>query len=1172
MIIMDALKLCILIREGAQKAIRVLPRIFLAISLSASVSLYAVPLTIPQIPLIIASPIHPQVLILIGNSQSMDGNLSGAIMTGSGSLSSGLSSLYNSSSPVNYTVPAGFTPPVQGPDANGLAPYTVIQGGNKVDNSSSRLNVAKAGVKAIIENYMPTTDFALGTYSTSNISTYNTWVYYMSPPGSNFVFTNTPVAGNRYVINPCYNYGSASSTVSSNCASIGSLYGTSLVSSSQYLQIGGASDDPTINDVLYAGSGFPGVFVSFNGPSPATPYPPNFSLSNYNNGNVLLSYSSTRPSIGSFATGPTNAGFVPFSQQVMYVQRGFGYYSNQSFNTGNMRVNMTTAGTNPTTTSVTNAINAFLPHLRPETNSTSTTEIKAAAVQSPLAGLLTRSRSFMKTVGTTSGNCPQKQYIILISDGLPTQDLQARYWPPLGSAAATGYGVTATFNADGSLNSTNSQALSDAINEINALKNDGVLTFVIGMGAGVDPAVNPEAAATLRAMAVAGGTENYYPATSPQALVNSLNSILSNIQNGSFSTSAAAISSTRIDSSTVEYQANFITRDTPYQDWTGNLTAIELDENTGQPTNIIQWSAQSTLDSLVSGTGWSTNRKIATWDPIAADGVPFRWANINATQQAQLQPSDLLGENRLEYLRGNATLEKRNGGTFRDRSHVLGDIIDSQVIYVGPPSGPYLTASYISFAKANANRQPMLYVGANDGMLHAFNATTGEEFFAFIPNAVFNNLHQLTSPLYNQNHLFFVNGSPESADVQFSDGSWHTILVGGENAGGKSIFALDITNPTSLSSEPGVANAVLWEFADTDLGFTYSKPQIGQIRSGSPSSLNFAVFFGNGYNNTNNKSVFYAVDPQTGTLLRKIDLCAAVPSACNVNLPQGLSTVALGQKDGLQADPVTVVYAGDLQGNLWAIDVSSADPASWSARVLFQARDSAGTPQPITTPPLVTLNPNYPRNPGLFVVFGTGQLLTTSDLVTTQRQTIYGVWDKPLSSVPYVRANLQQQTLTLVNSATSGLSTNIITATATTINWSNKVGWFADLPIAGQRLITTPELINGAFIATLNTPPLNSCGFGFTSMLLELNFLNGGAFQYARFDISGDGGFDIADQYNGAYPVGIGLSNSYANSPTVLGPNKDNNLVILITQSDGTQTTVIAPNITPRKIGWWQIQ
>nr|WP_241480457.1 PilC/PilY family type IV pilus protein [Legionella norrlandica] len=854
------------------------------------------------------------------------------------------------------------------------------------------------------------------------------------------------------------------------------------------------------------------------------------------------------------------------------MQRGFGYYSNQAYATGNMLVNMTSVGLNPTPTSVANAINSFLPYLNPETNSTSTNEIKAAAVQSPLAGLLSRSRNFMKTVGTTSGNCPQKQYIILISDGLPTQDLQSRFWPPLGSAAAIGYGVTATFNADGSLNSTNDRALSDAINEITTLKNNGVTTFVIGLGAGVDPAVNPQAAATLKAMAVAGGSEDYYPATNPEALVNSLNSILSNIQDGSFSTSAAAISSTRIDSSTVEYQANFITRDTPYRDWTGNLTAIKLDEDTGEPTNTIIWSAQSQLDSLVSGTGWSTNRKIATWDPIAADGIPFQWANINSTQKSQLQPNDQLGEQRLEYLRGNAALEKRNGGTFRNRSHVLGDIVDSQVIYVGAPRAPYLTTSYLDFVKANINRQPVLYVGANDGMLHAFNATTGAELFAFIPNAVFNNLYLLTSTLYNQNHLFFVNGSPESADVQFADGSWHTILVGGENAGGDSIYALDITNPTNLSTESLVANAVLWEFTDTDLGLTYSKPQIGRIGAANSSPLNFAVFFGNGYNSTNNTSVFYAVNPQTGALIRKIDLCAAVPSACDANLPQGLSTVTLAQKDGLQANPITVVYAGDLQGNLWAIDVSSNDPANWSARVLFQARDSNGTPQPITTPPLVTLNPNYPRNQGLFVLFGTGQLLTTADLATTQTQTIYGVWDKPFSSTTYVRNNLQQQTLTLVNSATSGLSTNIITATANTINWSNKVGWFADLPIAGQRLVTTPELINGAFIATLNTPPLNSCGFGFSSTLLELNFLNGGAFQYARFDINGDGGFDVADQYNGSYPVGIDLSNNYANSPTILGPNKDNNLVILVTQSDGSQKTIIAPNTSPRKIGWWQIQ
>lgn len=1149
-----------------------LSRVFKIILLCSPASLYAVTLAIPQIPLVIASPTHPQVLFLIGNSQSMEGNLSGGIMTGSGLLSSNLNSLYNTSSPINYSVPLGFTPPIQGADANGWAPYTVIQGGNKVDNSPSRLNLAKAAVKAILEYYIPTTDFALTTYSTSNTNIYNTWVYYTSPQNSNFIFTNTPIEGNRYVINPCYNYSSASSTIASNCASIATLYAPNELSSNQYMQIGNSSDDSLLNDVLFSSDALPAVFISYNGPNPSNPYPPNYNLSNYNQGNIRMTYNNTIPSSGNFITSPTNAGFVPYSKQVMYVQRGFVYYSNHAFNTGNVLIDMMTAGINPTPTSVANALNAFLPSLLPETSSKSTNEIKASANQSPLAGMFTRAQSFLKTVGTTSGKCPQKKHIILISDGLPTQDLQGRYWPPLGSAAGIGYGVTATFNADGTLNSTNDQALSDTISEVINLKNDGVSTFVIGLGAGVNPTINPQAAATLRAIAATGGTGDYYPATNPQELLDNFNVILTNIQNGSFSTSAATVNSTRIDANSLAYQGSFTTKDTPYEDWTGNLLAVKLDPNTGKPTNTILWSAQAQLDPLISGTGWSTNRKIATWDPLNSVGVPFRWTDINTIQKSQLQPSDQLGEQRLEYIRGNTALERRNGGTFRNRSHTLGDIVDSQVIYVGAPQAPYQTMSgYSDFAKANSNRQPTLYVGANDGMLHAFNATTGQELFAFIPNEELNKLDQLSSALYNQNHLFFVNGAPETSDVQFANNSWHTILVGGENAGGQSIYAMDITNPTGLNTESALANAVLWEFTDDDLGLTFSMPQIGQIGTTRPSP-NFAVFFGNGYNSLNNSSVFYAVNPETGALIRKIDLCAAVPTACNINLPQGLATVALAQQDGLQGAPITAVYAGDLQGNLWAIDVSSNNPNSWSVRLLFQARDSSGIAQPITTAPIVTLNPSYPRKSGLFILFGTGQLLTTSDLANSQTQTIYGVWDKPLSSTTFTRADLQQQTLSLINSSTSGLSTNIITATANTINWNSKVGWFANLPIAGQRVINDPELINGAFVATLNTPPLNSCGFGFTSMLLELNFLTGGAFQYARFDLNGDSLFNASDKYNGQYPVGIGLSNSYANSPTFLGTDKNNNLVILITQSDGTQSAIILPNTEPRKKGWWQIQ
>lgn len=1175
---MDALKLKTSKELKNQNTSRLLLRGASIFMLFFSVSVFTIvnavtPLTIPNIPLIMANPIHPQVLIAIGNSQSMDGNLSGAIMAGSGSLGSSLSSLSASSSPINYLVPAGFTPPVQGADGSGYAPYTVVQSGRLVDNGPSRLNMAKAGIQAIIERYVQSTDFALATYNTADINSFNTWVYHMSPPGSNFVFTSTPVAGRKYVNNPCYNYNSASSTIKSNCTSLAGTFG-STISSSLYMQVGATSDDSDVNSVLSTTSNLPGVFMIYSGPNPASPFPPSYSLTDYNNSNVTVTYNQSLPNIGSLSATPSNAGYLPSSRQVMFSARGFRYLNDASATTGKILVPMTSAGTNPTTTSVTNAINAFTPFLKPETNTPSTTEIKANAVQSPIAGLMARANTYMSTLGTTSGTsgCSQKKYVILISDGLPTLDLNNKRWPPLGSASAAGYGVTATFNPDGTLNSTNNKAVTDAINNIKALKDNDIYTYVIGMGAGVDPTVNPQAAKTLTAMAMAGGTGNYYPATSATAMADSLNTILVAIQNGSYATSAAAVSSTHLSGDTVEYQANFVSNDLPYQDWTGNLDSIELDPETGMPTSVVRWSAQGILDNLVAGSGWSTARVVTTWNPAAEDGIPFQWDNLSPEQQALLQPSDLLGQSRLAYIRGNTALEKRNGGTFRDRSHILGDIVDSQVIYVGPALSPYFTSSYTTFAKAQLDRQPMLYVGANDGMLHGFNATTGAEVFSFIPNGVFANLYKLADPLYNQSHQFFVNGSPQSGDVQFSDSTWHTILVGGENSGGKSIYALDITNPSLLASESSAADAVLWEFTDSDMGLSYSKPQIGQIGVPSSNPLTFAVFFGNGYNSTSNSSILYAVNPQTGALIRKIDLCTAVPTACDINLSQGLSSVALGQRDGLQGTPITVVYAGDLQGNLWAVDVTDGDPANWSVRLLFQAKDSSNNRQAITTPPIVTLNPNYPRRQGLFILFGTGQLLISSDLLSTQTQTIYGIWDKPLSSTTFNRSDLQEQTLSLVAPATSGLTNTILTVTAHSINWNSKAGWYADMAVAGQRLITIPELINGAFIATLNTPPLSVCGIGFSSMLLELNYLNGGSFLRAQIDINGDGGFDSSDQYNGSYAVGISLSNSYANSPTILGPNSNNHMVILITQSNGTQTSIINPNNNPRKVGWWQLQ
>lgn len=1154
-------------------------------------------LSISQIPLTVASAVHPQVLFAIGNSQSMDGTLSGAIMTGSGALSSSYDSLSATTSPISYAVPAGFTPPLSGPDAAGNAPYTVSMGGGVLaDNGASRLNVAKAGINAIINAYMQNTDFALETYDTQKPTLYSTWVYYMSPAGTapqgKFNFTNTPINGKRYVANPCFSYqaGTTSSIVQSNCASIAGRYGSSAINLSRWMEISASSDDPQINDVLYD-RGTLGTFVTYGGTTPSSPYPPQQSLASYNAGNIFLYYAGAVPSNAPNGAGPTNAGYVPYTSEVFNARRGFGYSANQSPNTGAVLVPMTSAGTVPTSTSVAAAVNALTtPYLKPETNvvSTQAHEIQAVAGQSPTAGLLTTAKSYLATVATGTGGCLPKQYVVLISDGLPTQDLAGNNWPPLGSAAAAGYNVTATFNTDGTVASTNDTALTDTITALTDLRNAGIKTFIIGLGAGVDPSVNPQAASTLQAMAIAGGTTSYYPASSPATLVDDLNQILLSVQSGTLSTSSAAVNSTYLKTGSVEFQASFTSNAAPYQDWTGDVFEKVLDVTTGAPTGAPIWSAATILDTKASGSGWSTARKIVTWDPTLAGnlgaGMPFQWTNLNAAQQGVLQPSDVLGSSRLDYLRGSTLLEKRNtGGVFRNRSHLLGDVANSQPIYVGAPNDVYFSSSYRAFVAANSTRTPMLYAGANDGMLHAFVASTGEEQFAFLPNAVFANLKFLTDPLYNQSHRYFVDGSPKVADVQFSDGTWHTLLVGGEAGGGKSIFAIDVTKPQLLTTESAVASAVLWEFADAaggvpsgDLGLTYSEPVIAPVSLSiapvSLSSKQFAVFFGNGYNSANNHSVLYALNPKTGATLAKIDLCAAVPGACNTSLPQGLSTVSVGTSDGASGSAITQIYAGDLQGNLWAVDVSGSTVATWTVRLLFQARDASGNRQPITTAPVVTLHPNYPRRVGNFVMIGTGQLLQSVDLTNAATQSIYGIWDKPNNNTVATRSTLTSQTLTALSAATTGLPQDVLTDTRNTVDWPTKFGWYIDLIVPGQRVVTQPQLLNGAFLTALNTPPANSCTAGFSSDFLEVNYTNGGSFDTPQLDINGDFSITATDHVSGANPnpVGVKIGGGFLSTPT---PVKNNGKIRKIgTLSAGNQPVIQDLDNAKKRTSWWQVQ
>jgi type IV pilus assembly protein PilY1 len=1121
------------------------------------------PIAIYQSPLSVAIAAHPQVIIAFANSESMDGNLSGAIMTGSGSLGSTLSELQTTASPVDFVVPAGFVPPpapAPGLTAGAVGssqPYTVTLNGNLVDNSPSRMNLAKAGIYSILNSFMANTDFALMDYATGSLQESPTWVYYMSA-GAGFTVVNTVPAGARAVANPCYGVSlTRGDAVGNACQSLSLKI--SGINTNQWLIIGSSSDDATINDVLYDWTaGTPPVCLAYSGPTPATPFVSPNTLAAYNAGNVRETYGATEPTSGCPSqTGPTNAGFVPSSAQVMYVERGFSYYTaSETSNTSNPLVGMTSVLNNLTPANVAAKIALFTPYLYPETNNSGTSEIKSSSTQAPTAGLLTGALNYYKN-GTfpSSNGCSASRYVLLVTDGLPTMDLNGNAWPPLGSTAAAGYGVTVTWNADGSLGSTNDQALTDTIATLKALTAAGIKTYIVGLGSGVTG--NPQASPTLTAMAIAGGTNVYFPATDPATLTSDMQVIIATIQAGTQSTATAAVNSTSIHVGAVIYQGQFSSSDAA-QDWSGNLYAFPVNATTGtvntSPSAAL-WGAQSLLDAQNPAS-----RLIATWDTVANVGIPFKWttgspstgiASSTAMGQAlsNSQSTDTSGADSLAFLRGVQSLSFSDGGPFRARAHLLGDIVDSAPLYLAGASGNFNSTSYVSFVASVANRTPIVYVGANDGMLHAFSAATGSELFAYIPRGVFNNLQKLTGRYYAGMHQFYVDGSPTAGDVNFSDGTWHTLLAGGEGAGGNSIYAIDVTAPQSLTSDAALSTAVLWDYTDTtNMGLTYSRPAIINANVGA------LVIFGNGYNSPTEYPYFYALNAKTGAVVAKINLCSAVASACSTSVANGLSSVVAANLNGDLASNATLVYAGDLQGNLWRIDISNVNPTLWTVTVLFQARNASGALQPITTTPAVTLNPNYPRFVGEMVFVGTGQLLGVGDLSTTQVQSMYGVYDNNSApTTPILRANMVQQTLTNITINLIGGGTVAgRTDTMNTVNLLQKGGWYVDLSLlSGERSITDPQIDSGAVIFTSIQPSPNQCVGGDYSWLNLFNFATGGAFPSAPLTLTTQ------------TVAGVSLGESDSSSPQVeINNGGSSSREILVTES-GTGTNISTNGTVP---------
>lgn len=602
------------------------------------------------------------------------------------------------------------------------------------------------------------------------------------------------------------------------------------------------------------------------------------------------------------------------------------------------------------------------------------------------------------------------------------------------------------------------------------------------------------------------GRGKFYPARTGAALNSAFNDILNN----ALADTSKPLTSIAANTSTLKAGANAYIAGYSAKKWSGTLAARSLNSTTGavQPAEV--WNAATLLDARDF-----SDRFILSYGtlPTAAAPTGFAWATFGglpATQQTALNlnstgVADGNGANRFNYIRGERTKEETatpTPGIFRSRESKLGDIVNSGVWYVGAPDSGYTLNSYSTFKTNNANRDPMVYVGANDGMLHGFSATTGVEKLAYIPQGIAQGpLRNLTDTNYA--HRFYVDGHPFTGDY-YTGSAWKTALVGTLGAGGKGYFVLDATNPANFTSTqaPNLVLADTTASADPDIGHIFSKPvvdtanntrQIVRLNNGK-----WAFVTGNGYNSTNEAPVLiiHYLDGVTPT--KKLSPCIPAPIAPATCAFAGANGLSAPQLINLNGDGTAdVAYAGDLKGNLWKFDLSAKSDSSWKVsfnnRPFFIAR-TATTPtapsvrQAITTAPYWTTNKT---KGGVMILVATGRNLTTADRTSTGVDALYAVHDDSEHTTTITNAATGATTLTITDTAPinltseTGLPDTLVQQsyyetgtvddsgykyyrqTAKAVDYegttptNKKRGWYINWPKLGQRVLTNIEHFSG---------------------------------------------------------------------------------------------------------------
>jgi type IV pilus assembly protein PilY1 len=592
---------------------------------------------------------------------------------------------------------------------------------------------------------------------------------------------------------------------------------------------------------------------------------------------------------------------------------------------------------------------------------------------------------------------------------------------------------------------------------------------------------------------------NYYVADRPQTMVDSLTRAFAKIsaERAGSGTSLAA-NSTRLDTETRVFQAQFRNGS-----WLGQLESFPF--VSGALSGTPDWRAGEQMPA------WNA-RNIRFHDPQNTGGSsykPFLWGNLGSNQQTAFNSLAIVapatGTHIVDYILGDQSREEsQTGGTLRTRtspepgwSPILGDIVNSTPVFVGAPNGRLYErnpgnwsgkSQYPAFATANANRTALIWVGANDGMMHAFNADTGQEVYAFIPNAAIENgLPNVADPDYE--HRYFVDGDMAIADV-WNGTEWRTILVGTMGRGGPGMFALDITTPPTVSGAGANSVQFLWERDASDipeLGRNIGRPVIAQVADGD-----WRVIFGNGPDSADGTAKLIMIDVFSGA--------TTVVDTDGVG-SNGLSAVLARDtnSDGLS----DTAYAGDLSGRVWKFSDLAGTPTAFA---LFQTEDPGGARQPITAAPLVLTDTSGSYIDWVFV--GTGSYLNESDRVNTQVQSWYGFED---TGVAVTRGELLPRTTWNVGQVGDFLGRLVDVPVGG--DMTGYRGWYMDLPDSGERMVVPNRFQGGSLIGTTRVPDASDvCRPSGSGWIMAINPFTGGRLDTDFFDMNNDGIHDEGDR------------------------------------------------------------